>query len=106
VRDRLVKPFCERSGVRVLFSGHEHNFQHTSDGGMDFFVTGGGGDVRLATPQWFTEAKTKAWGKGGHFLVVKIDGDRMEVTPVGEAIELPIQGPDGKSVTTPIVVTK
>lgn len=60
VRTKLVKPFCARSGVRAFFSGHEHNFQHTEDAGIDFFVTGGGGDVRLDTPKWFTEAKTKA----------------------------------------------
>ena len=32
----------ERSGVRVSFSGHEHNFQHSHWKGIDYFVSGAG----------------------------------------------------------------
>jgi hypothetical protein len=73
-----------RSGVKVFFSGHEHNFQHSIHNGTNYFVTGGGGDLRLGQPGGFTEALTQAWGKGGHFLIVTIDGDRMTIKVIGE----------------------
>jgi hypothetical protein len=66
----------------------------------------GGGDVRLKTPQKFVEAKTEAWGIGGHFLIVKIEGNRMEIRPIGETADLPIEKPGGQKVDSPIVVTK
>ena len=106
VQTKLVEPFCTRSGVRAFLSGHEHNFQYTKDKGIDFFITGGGGDVRLKTPQKFLEAKTEAWGTGGHFLIVKIDGNQMEIRPIGETADLPLKKPDGQKVDAPIVVTK
>ena len=39
-------PLFERSGVKVVFSGHEHNFQHSRTDGIDYFVSGGAGKVR------------------------------------------------------------
>jgi hypothetical protein len=35
-------PLFARAGVRVMFAGHEHNFQHSSRDGFDHFVTGAG----------------------------------------------------------------
>ena len=106
VREKVVEAFCRRAGVRAFFSGHEHNFQHTRDGGMDFFVTGGGGELRLDTPDEFAEARTDAWGPGGHFLLVKLDGSRMEVIAAGEAGPLPIEAPNGQPVAPPFVVMR
>ena len=40
-------PLYRRSGVRLVLSGHEHNFQHSRADGIDYFVTGGGGKVRV-----------------------------------------------------------
>ena len=42
---RLI-PLFERSGVKVVFSGHEHNFQHSRTDGIDYFVSGAAGKVR------------------------------------------------------------
>ena len=43
----IVRLF-EHSGVRVCFSGHEHNFQHSRHNGIDYFVTGAGSKLRSA----------------------------------------------------------
>ena len=43
-------PLFERAGVKAIFSGHEHNFQHSRHGGIDYFVTGGAGKVRRGRP--------------------------------------------------------
>jgi two-component system cell cycle response regulator len=39
--DRLL-PLFARGGARVVFSGHEHNFQHSHVADLDTFVTGAG----------------------------------------------------------------
>ena len=40
--ERLV-PLFERAGVKVVFAGHEHNFQHSLADGIHYFVTGAAG---------------------------------------------------------------
>ena len=77
------------AGVRAVFGGHEHNFQHSVDDGIQYFVTGGAGEIRTGTPSLedFRKAKTEAWGGNdeGHFLLVKISGDLMEVTAIAKS---------------------
>src|SRR5688572_6102188 len=40
-----LQPLFERSNVHVMFTGHEHNFQHSRIAGFDHFVTGAAGKV-------------------------------------------------------------
>ena len=80
--ERLL-PLFERSGVRVMFAGHEHNFQHSRADGLDHFVTGAAGKVRKTPPDRFIEASTVSWATDCHFLLAKISGDRMTVLPIG-----------------------
>ena len=43
--------------VRAMFSGHEHNFQHSHADGIDYFVTGAAGKLRRGRPNAFEEAR-------------------------------------------------
>jgi hypothetical protein len=104
-------PLFERGGVRVVFSGHEHNFQHSSHGGIDYFVTGAGSKVRKGSPHAFEEAHTRTWSDSAHFLLVTIDGSTMHVEPIGELIDgevrsLPRFDRVGAAVTEPITLTR
>jgi len=67
-----------------MFSGHEHNFQHSRADGIDYFVTGAAGKFRDATPDRFDAAHTESWSHQCHFLLARIEGDRMRVRAVGE----------------------
>jgi tartrate-resistant acid phosphatase type 5 len=73
--------------VRVSFSGHEHNFQYAYDAGQHHFLTGGGGKFRTGTLRRSRLAAEmmRAWGGNdeGHFLLVEIRGETMQVIPVG-----------------------
>lgn len=89
--DSMIEFFIDsgrfrNAGVRAIFGGHEHNFQHSVADGLHCFVTGGAGEIRTGTPSLsdFINAKTESWGGNdeGHFLLVKIADDKMEVTPV------------------------
>jgi hypothetical protein len=84
--ERLL-PLFARGGARVVFSGHEHNFQHSSHQGLDTFVTGAGSKVRKGKPDDFEGAHTVSWADDAHFLLVRIAGDTMHVRAVGEMVD-------------------
>jgi tartrate-resistant acid phosphatase type 5 len=88
---RLI-PLFDRAGVKVMFSGHEHNFQHSHAGGIDYFVTGGAGKLRRTPPDNLTAAHTVSWATECHFLLVEIEGNRMQVRAIGD-IDTPDQPP-------------
>ncbi len=110
----LMAERCEPGGVRVVFCGHEHNFQHASHAGIDYFVTGGGGEFRTRPPDAdaFEDEETRAWGGNdeGHFLLVEIDGNQMKVSPLGHLDQngqlrhIKINSVAGGQITPPFVI--
>jgi tartrate-resistant acid phosphatase type 5 len=103
----------KRAGVRAVFSGHEHNFQHSAFDGVDFFVTGAAGKVRAGAPKAaaLKAAHTRSWSATCHFLLVSIAGQQMRVLPIGECpahgslAQIRRKGPTGKPITEPMVLT-
>ena len=108
-----LTPRFQLAGVRTVFCGHEHNFQHAIADTVHYFVTGGGGKVSVKPPgaDRFDQAFTAAWAAEGHFLLVEVNGPQMTVVPVGalssEGTLKPIvlRSPTGQAVATPIVIT-
>jgi hypothetical protein len=98
-------PLYRRAGVRLVLSGHEHNFQHSRADGIDYFVTGGGGKVRSAPPREFVAAHTVSWAAACHFLLVKVEGSQAEVTPIGgDGRPLELRSPSGAEVPAATLV--
>jgi tartrate-resistant acid phosphatase type 5 len=104
-------PFFQRSGVKVVFSGHEHNFQHSHVDGIHYFVSGAAGRSRERTPNRFEEAHTESWSTQCHFLLVRIDNHQMLVRPLGELTadaapltEIERLDPGGQPIASPLVV--
>jgi tartrate-resistant acid phosphatase type 5 len=101
-------PLFARAGVQVMFSGHEHNFQHSRADGVDYFVTGAAGKFRGGTPDRFEEARTQSWSNACHFLLVRIEGETMTVRAIGEQTgdaavqDIVRRGPGGLVDSTPI----
>jgi hypothetical protein len=111
--DRMEKvlPLFARGGARVVFSGHEHNFQHSRHDGIDYFITGAGSKVRKGSPHDFERAHTLSWSDNAHFLLVTIDGDDMRVQPIGELIDgeladIPRFAPSGDKVPGPVTIRR
>ena len=110
-RMEFVVPLFERGGARAVFSGHEHNFQHSHHGGVDYFVSGAGSKVRKGSPHDFTRAHTVSWADYAHFLLVTIDDRTMRVRALGELVDgepadLPRLTPAGEPLTGEIVITR
>ena len=96
-----------------MLCGHEHNFQHSHVDGIDYFVTGAAGKARGGTPDEPGEAHTASWSAACHFLLVRIDGDRMVVRAIGEGApgattltDIVRSDPAGTTVTSPIHVQR
>ena len=83
---RALLPKFQAAGVRAVFCGHEHNFQHSRADGIDYFVTGGAGEVRPGVPgkEDFAKAHTVSWSPTCHFLLVSVDAGQMIVRALGE----------------------
>lgn len=77
----------ERSGVKVAFSGHEHNLQFSEDseatGHIRYIISGAGGQLRDGdVTKKMAAAHIEGWAAHRHFLVVEIEGRTMRITPV------------------------
>jgi hypothetical protein len=95
-------------GVRVVFNGHEHNFQvsekNERSGEIRFIITGAGGELRTGDVRHNMEpANIAGWAPQHHFSVVEIDDDDMEITPVSYT-EMVVFKKDGKPLDLPIKV--
>jgi tartrate-resistant acid phosphatase type 5 len=104
-------PLFHRAGVRVMLSGHEHNFQHSRVGGIDYFVTGAGGKARSGIPDRFEAAGTQSWSPSCHFLLARVAGRRMIVRAIGEGsnaaepfADIVRQDPEGRATDGPIEI--
>jgi tartrate-resistant acid phosphatase type 5 len=76
-----------RTGVKVAFSGHEHNFQFSRDDNVTehvrYIVSGAGGQLRVGdVTKKMAAAHIEGWAAHRHFLVVEIRGREMRITPV------------------------
>jgi hypothetical protein len=69
-----------------MFSGHEHNFQHSRHDEIDYFVTGGAGRTRQERPDRLDAAHTRSWSPACHFLLIAVEGDLMTVRAIGEGV--------------------
>ena len=100
-------PLFARAGVRAAFAGHEHNFQLSRVDGIDYFLSGAGGQLREERPEGFAAAGTVAWAAQAHLVLGRIDGAAMTVTPLaalgadGEPEPMTPQAPDGTVVELP-----
>ena len=94
-----------------MFTGHEHNFQHSRMAGFDHFVTGAAGKVRQSRPDGFDEAHTASWATDCHFLLAQIEGRRMVVRAIaalddaaGTPVDIERFDTDGKSLSGPVEI--
>lgn len=105
-------PLYQRAGVRLLLSGHEHNFQHGRVDDLDYIVAGAAAKLQERPPCRFEEGGTLSWAAEPHCLLVEVDDERMAITPYGptepgeEPRPITRRSPDGGVVEGPIVIER
>jgi tartrate-resistant acid phosphatase type 5 len=97
-----------QSGVKVVFNGHEHNFQFSEvnsvSGGVQYVTCGAGGELRATNVESrMSKANIAGWGAENHFLVVEIDGKAMRIAPLGFR-EMVVRNAAGARIPMPLVV--
>ena len=108
----VLTPLLRRAGVRVMLSGHEHNFQHNRRDGVEYVVTGAAGKLREERPGRLGAVGNRSWAAEGHLLVVDVDAERIVLHPVtdvaaaGRFTYLRRAAPDGRREAGPIVIEK
>jgi len=98
------------SGVKVVFNGHEHNFQvseaNSATSGIQFIVSGAGGELRTGdVRKKMKRANIRAWAQENHFLMVEIEDKTMRVTPLSFET-MNVVSSDGSPVALPITITQ
>ncbi len=98
----------QRSGVEVVFNGHEHNFQFSKvdalSRGIQFVTSGAGGELRSGNVERkMSSANIQGWAPMHNFLVVEINDKTMTITPLGFN-EVVVRGADGGVIKMPITV--
>ena len=98
----------QRSGVKVVLTGHEHNFQFSdlsdATGHIRYIVSGAGGELRLGNVTAnMPNAHIEGWAAARHFLVVEIDGQAMRITPMSSE-DMVVRDASGKEIGMPLSV--
>jgi len=98
-----------QAGVKVVFNGHEHNFQWSEQDaatrGVRYVISGAGGSLRTGdVRQKMQAAHIAAWSPERHFLLVEIDGRAMTIHVLG-AKPVTLRDKDGRQVPQPLRVT-
>lgn len=91
LRTTLV-PLFERSGVELVISGHQHNYERTvpllagtqdDAKGITYVVTGGGGAALQQFPDDFPPSSTAYRGTFYEHLLASVDGAKMTLKSIG-----------------------
>ena len=107
-----VVPFFRRAGVRLVLSGHEHNFQHGRVDGVDYVISGAAGKLQEEPPMRWEDGGTISWASEPHCLLVRVEEDRITVTPYGvpgpggQPEPLRVRAPDGGEVPAEFVLVR
>ena len=81
-------PFFVRYHVTLVLTGHNHDYEHLKVDGIDYVVTGGGGQTSY--PCLRTEPGALRCTSAYHFLIVAVTSDSVSVTafrPSGEELD-------------------
>jgi hypothetical protein len=99
----------QKSGVRVAFSGHEHNFQYSDTGketgGLRYVVSGAGGELRPGNVLGsMASSHIEGWSPQRHFLLVTIERGLMEITPMAD-VAVVVRNARNEKIAMPLTVT-
>lgn len=87
IRSRLT-PLFEEYGVKLVFSGHNHNYQRSHVNGITYLVTGGGGGD--LSDRIKPDEHLLRYFVGFHFVLINIEGTKLNaltLTPEGAIID-------------------
>ena len=79
---KTLCPVFAKYGVRIVFTGHDHNYYHTTRDGVPYIVTGGGGAPLYDTHPDKGAIDGDKYEKVNHYLVVDVKGKDVHVQAI------------------------
>lgn len=73
-------PLFEASNVRLVLSGHDHNYQRLEVNGISYIVSGGGSNSLY--PLNITHPNAQAFERRSHFVLLELYRDRIEIISI------------------------
>ncbi len=74
----VLEPLLVRGGVNVVFAGHEHVYERIKpQRGIQYFVSGGGGQLREGNLRRPSEITAKGFDEDFHFMLVEVGKDEL-----------------------------
>ena len=107
---RDVVELFPKAGIQVVFNGHEHNFQFSTQeettGNVLYMITGAGGKRRSKDIRdKMVRSHIAGAASQRHFLAVEIEGRTLSISPL--ALEpVIVKGQDGKQIPAPIIISQ
>jgi predicted MPP superfamily phosphohydrolase len=85
IRD-VLEPLFVKYGVDVVFTGHEHFYERIKpQKGIQYFVTGAGGEVRKNNVKKNSPLTAKAFDTDLSFMLIEIAGEEMHYQVISRA---------------------
>jgi acid phosphatase type 7 len=79
---KVMGPVFKKYGVRIVFTGHDHNYYHTTRDGVPYIVTGGGGAPLYDCHPEKGAIDGDKYEKVNHYLVVDVKGNDVTVQAI------------------------
>ena len=88
---RSIEPLLVRYGVNVVLSGHDHIYERVKpQQGVQYFVTGAGGQVRHNDANMRSPFRAMSFDQDNHYLQMEIDDQQISfqaITRTGSVID-------------------
>ena len=78
LRDSLTGMF-KTYGVKAVFYGHEHDYQHLKKDGIHYLLSGGGGSSILDIITYKSQAELIKYDDVLNYIVVDVDGENLNI---------------------------
>lgn len=98
-----------QTGVKAVFSGHSHNYQHLvkqypeSNHTMHFIISGGAGGTLFGRNSTASQAEMRVLKSVHNYITIDVDGELIRVTPYvinpDGSSQVITDGPDGGAFT-------
>jgi hypothetical protein len=83
---RPIWNILARAGADVVLSGHDHIYERTKPlQGVQYFVTGGGGDVREGGVDMKSPFRAASFDEANHFMQVEIDDQQINFQAIAKS---------------------
>ena len=70
---KVLEPILINNGVKVVFSGHDHFYERMNvKSGIQYFVTGGGGELRRGGLNMHSGLTAQSYDKDNSFMVIEM----------------------------------